>query len=376
MLPPATVDLKRLEKLALDKLSTTQKHPTLDLLIHNYTPVCQYSKAWDELTLMCRGLITDLKGTIVARPFPKFFNLSEHEGHEVSAHEGFRLPPINWQQDFTAVKKYDGSLGILYAAGPKIESPSLHLATRGSFTSEQALRGTQILHEKQYHTYTFDPNCTYLFEIIFPTNRIVVDYDDMEDLVLLDVIETATGRGLPHDMLSEIALDIGCPVAERIPATAETLQTIAASNNTNEEGYVVRFEDGTRVKIKFEEYVRLHRLVTGVSTKSIWESLANGQGVEELLDRVPDEFNAWVRGTVSDLQSHYDDVLARAQSLVEDLRSRLGDAPQKEYALEIVKHADLAPTAFALMKGKDPAPIIWKMLKPAYSRPFKTDDEA
>lgn len=368
---PARVDLARLQKLADDKLITTQKHPTLDLLIHNYTPVCQYSRAWDELTLMCRGLITDLDGNIVARPFPKFFNLSEHEGHEASDHEGFRLPPIDWHQDFLALKKYDGSLGILYFAG---DVP--WIATRGSFTSDQAIQGTRMFRAKGYDRLPRQDGMTFLFEIIYPQNRIVVDYGGMEDLVLLDVIDNATGRGCTYEALIEWGKEIGCPVVEAIPATEEELRARGGTSPANEEGYVVRFEDGTRVKIKFEEYVRLHRLVTGVSTKSIWESLASGQGVAELLERVPDEFNAWVKQTVADLTGQFEARTREATVLFADIQSRLGQASRKEFALEFVKHQPLTSVLFHILDGKYTAPLIWKMIKPAHSRPFKTDDEA
>lgn len=42
-----------------------QKHPTLPLLIWNYTKSTQYFGFWDSVTLVCRGLVTDLDGTIV-----------------------------------------------------------------------------------------------------------------------------------------------------------------------------------------------------------------------------------------------------------------------------------------------------------------------
>src|SRR5687767_12576091 len=101
------VDLEVLGRLKADRLITTQQHPEFPLLIHNYTAGCQYSRAWDEYTLMCRGLITDLQGNVVARPFPKFFNLEEHQM------PGSKLSPINWNQPFTVTKKMDGSLGIV-----------------------------------------------------------------------------------------------------------------------------------------------------------------------------------------------------------------------------------------------------------------------
>lgn len=48
-----------------------------DLILFNYTPICQFSKAWDEYTIMARGLIVDKEGNVVARPFDKFFNYEE-----------------------------------------------------------------------------------------------------------------------------------------------------------------------------------------------------------------------------------------------------------------------------------------------------------
>ena len=38
------------------------------------------------------------------------------------------------------------------------------------------------------------PGKTYLFEIIYPENRIVVDYGDYKGLVLIDVIDNETGK--------------------------------------------------------------------------------------------------------------------------------------------------------------------------------------
>lgn len=59
----------------------TQRHSTHPLLILNYTQEAQYANSWDELTKAARGLVVEDLGTdqmrIVARPFAKFFNLSE-----------------------------------------------------------------------------------------------------------------------------------------------------------------------------------------------------------------------------------------------------------------------------------------------------------
>ncbi len=66
--------LETLEKYYQNGLVSKQTHPRHDLIIWNYTPKVQYDRLWDDITLQCRGLVTNSKGVIVARPFKKFFN--------------------------------------------------------------------------------------------------------------------------------------------------------------------------------------------------------------------------------------------------------------------------------------------------------------
>ena len=65
--------ISTLEHYYNDGLLSKQKHPEFDLTIWNYTPRVQYGKLWDNITLQCRGLVTDWKQNTITRPFPKFF---------------------------------------------------------------------------------------------------------------------------------------------------------------------------------------------------------------------------------------------------------------------------------------------------------------
>lgn len=174
-----------LKEMVAQKYVNVQKHPTADLYIYNYSATCQYDQMWNEVTLACRGLIRDGQGNVVARPFKKFFNYEQ-------------VPDLP-AENFIATEKMDGSLGILYFVG---DTP--FIATRGSFVSEQAQKATEILRTKYGHV-VFNPEHTYLFEIVYKQNRIVVDYGDLEDLILLAVIETATGKELTRQEIYEWA---------------------------------------------------------------------------------------------------------------------------------------------------------------------------
>jgi RNA ligase len=127
-------------------------HPNLPLDIYNYSRSCQFSEAWDEITLNMRGTVLDREGNIVARSFTKFFNYEEVADQ------------VPVKADYVYVQeKMDGSLGILFYYQDK-----WHLATKGSFTSEQAKKGMEILKEKyKFFDQVFFKEVTYIVEIIY-----------------------------------------------------------------------------------------------------------------------------------------------------------------------------------------------------------------
>ena len=190
--------------------------------------------------------------------------------------------------DFDVYEKMDGSLGIFfYYEGGWI------MATRGSFTSDQAVKGYEMMFN-----YDFDKlhkDYTYLFEIIYNENRIVVKYP-FEDLVLFGMINTKTGYEVKlFDVDDEdirhknLIANIGFKLAKKYDGVSDytTLKDLIKSN---EEGFVVRFSNGDRMKIKGVEYLRLHKIMTNVSTTSVWDILSSGDDINEILKDVPDEF--------------------------------------------------------------------------------------
>lgn len=354
------IDMAAHRELQEQGILSIQQHPSLPLLIHNYTQKCQWERLWSDITLQCRGLITDLQGNVVCRPFRKFFNLGEHTAPES------KLPPINWKQEFYVSEKMDGSLGIVY---PTPDGP--RMATRGSFVSEQAIRGTEMLAK---FPDLFMPGFTYLFEIIYPQNRIVLDYGDMESLVLLDIIETNTGRMLTRVQLERKAEHLGCRLVSHHDLTEEQLAAYS-SDDTNREGVVVRFEDGTRIKIKLEEYCRLHKLITGLNAKHIWEYLRDGKSLDELIDRVPDEFMQWVKGIADGLRTEFRGIQSDARDLFRVTRDRLGEAERKDYAEVFKNYPSLSAILFLMLDERPFHEAIWKKLKPDGSACFAAADE-
>lgn len=315
------------------------QHPTAELFIYNYSETAQFERVWNEVTLQCRGLILDGKGKVIAKPFPKFFNLEELADQPIP-----NLP-------FEVYEKMDGSLGISYVVDNEI-----FIATRGSFISEQSMKANELLNSKYTAAKTqMNPAITYLFEIIYPENRIVLDYGDKEELVLLGMIETKTGREMPLK-------DIGFPMVKKYDGLND-LHQLKALALDNKEGFVVKFSNNYRLKVKFEEYVRIHRIVTQVSTINIWENLKTNQALDELLENVPDEFYQWVKATIAKLQKDFETIENIAKSEYKELGTR------KETALYF-QTCSYPKILFSMLDGKDYSETIWRYIRPQYERPY------
>lgn len=337
-------DREKLDAMVTEGWLRSQRHPEADLWIYNYTEKTQYENHWTPETLMCRGLILDADGGIVARPFSKFFNYGTPQA-------------IIPNESFTVTEKIDGSLGILYYVEG---APAI--ATRGSFTSEQAREGTAMLKDYEYE---HAPGETPLFEIVYPSNRIVVDYGDRRELVLLAVIDNATGR--------ESCMGWSGPVASRIEADdIDRLHDLASSNA---EGFVVAFESGHRVKVKFEEYVRLHKIVTGVNARMIWESMRDGDDLDTLLTDIPDEIHDWITTTRSGIEDAY---MGVEMECVYVFDNRPADADRKALAAYFLASNANPAVLFRMLDGKTYDDLIWKAIKPGPLTPDRvfTEDVA
>ena len=345
--------LTTLEKYYKDGLLHKQTHPRLDLTIWNYSPKVQYERLWDDITLQCRGLVTNSKGDIVARPFKKFFNYEEHKPEEIP------------NENYVVYEKMDGSLGILF----NYENEWI-LATRGSFTSPQAIKGKEILDRHDISAWRKDN--TYLFEIIYPENRIVVDYGNEEKLVVLGGFHTETGEEIPDSSLFWTQ-DSGFEVATTYKTWNEIFDLLKKDIPNNKEGYVVKFKNGFRMKIKGEEYKRLHKVLTNISNRDIFEYVKEGKPLDEILDKVPDEFYNWVKETKHHFEQQFKTIDLEYRLIFKNIREINNITDKKTFAHYALSYSN-SSILFAMFDDKEYKHMIWKMIYPSYSKPFKKDE--
>ena len=321
----------------------SQTHPILPLTIWNYTEKVQYESLWDEVTLSARGLVTDGSGRVVARPFSKFFNIEE----------GKHTPT----QEFEVFEKMDGSLGIVFVYHGQVV-----YATRGSFASDQA-KWMADWGGKYNFSHIIVEGYTYLFEIIYPQNMIVVNYGGESRLVLLGVIKTDTGEETTWDDLSAFE---GWDLVKRYDGISD-YTTLKGMVKNNQEGFVVRFSNGDRVKIKGEEYLRLHRIMTNLSTTAIWEVLSNGGDILSTLTDVPDEFYDKIHQYSKELMDKYT-ALENEYHFIFKILSRSDDFEFRPCFAERAKRYRYPAILFKMYDDKDYSGLIWKLIRPEFSK--------
>jgi len=193
-------------------------------------------------------------------------------------------------------------------------------------------------------------------------NKIVVDYGDYEGLVLLAAFDNETGNEVDRKELEKLD---GFNLVKCYNNLPNNFADLKRGIEKNREGYVIRFKNGMRVKIKGEEYVRLHKILTNISNMDIWLSLKNGEDLSLVLDAIPDEMDNNVRNFVDFLRINYNVVYDTAMDFYENLLNENEINSKKDFAL-LVKDLDPKNKAllFAFWDKKRYEEIIWNIVKP------------
>jgi RNA ligase len=276
--------------------------------------------------------------------------------------------------------KFDGSLGIAYRQPDGLWA----IATRGSFESEQAKHATELLRDRTGEgpvAIDNDPflinhmsnggKATPLFEIIYPGNRIVVDYGNLDTLKGLGAVWIDSGDYIGWGGAGTFDFRTFREVLEAKP-------------RDNAEGFVVWLDRYTAVKIKQDDYVELHRIVTGLNRKSVWRALKEGEPTfKALQEQLPDELYNWSSDVAKEIREEYANHIWEiddwyVSTLEQDVWvSEDPSAPdfleidRKKFALAVQKGVDgIRPPEeyrgfmFSILDGRDISDKVWSMVEP------------
>jgi RNA ligase len=374
-----TLDLEELAAMVEQGYVRRVVHPRGHLALYNYSEKTTYEGVWNDTTRQCRGIILDLSGNVVARPFSKFHNYGEPNA-----------PDLDLDIPVIVTDKLDGSMGTLLYDGLE-----WMFATRGSFTSDQALHATEVWRERYESIWLPPAGTTCIFEIVYSANRIVVSYGDLDDIILLGARDIATGKDVD-------ASTLGWPGPATEVHPYPTLRAaLEAPPRPGQEGLVVFFPDsGERLKLKQEDYVQIHRLVFGLTARRVWErsgvhdlhrgglglkqigialqmDLDDIQGIldaapdadwmAELLQIVPEEFGTWAKNTAARIMADVDRWEFDVEATMEIVRGSIIAGDRKAAAMAIQKQRkEIQGALFALLDGKSIRAFAWRAVKPEH----------
>lgn len=347
-----------------------QKHPFLPLDILNYTDKATYDRRWNDVTTHCRGLIVRRHtNEVIARGPRKFFNYGE---------------PNSFQYDLsTTVEvtgKQDGSLGIGWAYWDE-EGETLHhgIATRGSFTSEQAIHATNLHNSQKGHNQPYElltdalasygeADLSYICEIIYPENRIVLDYGIRDELFPLGVVNNLTGLIQWRPQFDHHGFEVVAHSDVSGPITLGEALTLPIPDD--EEGYVLDILDMhgeviDHIKLKGDRYKELHAAIFGLSEKAIWEQLVEGTS-HDFIAALPDEVQPWAQEVADKLSDEYESYFY----LINYVYDTVVELPTRREQAEYLRthHLEIMSPLFSLVDGKTDrlAEWIWKKIKPGH----------
>lgn len=336
------------------------RHPEFPYSIYKYSQQTTYERNWNKITTACRGLIVnDETGEILARPFPKFFNYSED-----------KTPLEDMTGPMVVAEKLDGSLGISYMA-----PDGLRISTAGGLSSEQAEHATALYREKYEGNWEPRKGVTYMWEIIYPQNRIVVDYGDEDDIYLLGAVKIRTGKSIP---LSELKEWKWKRATEH--SNFDSLEAVVgAPERSNHEGYIVHFlKSDARVKMKHDEYLQNHKYATGINSRRIWEMMRDNEDIGTWTMNAPEEFEEYISSTKADIQkkfnSHKSKILSSYEKFVAELPK---DLDQKGFAQAVKAKAPKEMSgyfftlrAYGSLDNPKTIKSLWEKVKPDFEKSF------
>ena len=324
-------------------LHVTQKE---DLILLKYN---QFKSDFSlEIVQESRGIILENKTwKVICRPFKKFFNLGETNAANIVFENSHIL------------EKADGSIIKVFHYN------EWRIATNGTIDANDANTRDEIsfkelffdvLSENDFKelTKSFDKDNTYLFELIHPLTRIVVDYGNVKELVFTGLINRVDGIDFnifyksimkPHEKLFK-EYPIRYPRKFDITNIKDISELVDLADlenkNGNEfEGYVVcQVSDDKvicRVKIKSPKYVNLHHVATG-------ESVTNNL-IDVIMKNEIEEFETYLEKLPVHVADEYKSLKTKYFNLIEYLyeegnkcRNQAKTMSRKDLALDIQQH--------------------------------------
>lgn len=306
-----------------------------EYLLLNYTQEALFEGRMSKVEQACRGLVIRSDGKIMALPMPKMYNLGEPD-----------CPPLP-DEVYDVWEKIDGSLVNFFH-----DRQGWRCNTRGVFENVYS-QFAQERWDWGSGGREFPRWWTVMCEVVIPDDEMPrAAYTD-PGLYLVAVRDNRSGRDLdPQDIDTGMSKAVRC-LSASIEVVKEGTKSVEGI-----EGWVVRFQNGLRVKLKTRWYLRMFRALQDLTPKHVRQIVLDGW--EEWIYKFPDdlvpEAMAMKERIVAQLDAELDRIY-RAYAQVAGISER------KEFALTVLRdYPQIAHWLFNLRDDKfDESNVLKKL---------------
>jgi len=239
------------------------------------------------------------------------------------------------------------------------------VSTNGTIDASKATLGNSVCQYKSFGELfeaareaaaldfdTLDKDCTYMFELVSPFNKVIIHYGD------LAIYHIGTRN---NKTFAESNVDIGVPKPKTYALkTLNDCINAAAELPFNDEGYVVVDKNFARVKIKSPEYVRVHRLGNnGVITIARIIEIIRQNEQAEFLTYYPEyakhiaDVSKKINNLIAHLQQSIDAFAKQNFETQKDFAVAVKDLPLNAFYFKWFKNRALSPKEWVWAQGSD-----------------------
>jgi len=323
----------------LDKLSeefgiSVKRHEEYsNLVLLKYNQIT--SPASHPIVKECRGTILDTDNDFVpvCYPYRRFANYGETWADDI---------------DFSKARIYekvDGSLCQLFYYDDR-----WHIATSGSPSASGEVNGFGFSFKELFwktwkeldYTLPDDEKCNYFFELVTPFNKVVVQHEK-SNIILHGARRLSDFQEL-NPVVEAYINGWECVKIFKFADKESVLKSLEGMDGSKQEGFIA-CESGPifkRVKIKCEDYLRKHRMVSSMSIRNMLDAIRTNE-VDEVLVYCPQ-----FKDMCYDLKTKYEHLVGK----IEGVYSIISDIDDKKQFASYATKYNFSGILFGLKNGK------------------------
>lgn len=309
----------------------------------------EYADFWDMFDgfyMECRSIVLNIKkDEIVLCPFRKFRNINEcEENRQEKIAERIKVAKC-----VEVTEKIDGSMqSARWYDGRVVMAGSQAVDVSNSFRLEEGYKMIEVGNYKQFLKDT--SNYTSIFEYISLKDQHIVKYTEADEgLYLIGMRNVNTGIELPYKEVMGYAEKYELRTTKAHNKTLDEIMASLGEKKSDEaEGFVMNI-DGYKVKIKYNDYVAMHGILSALSSPNLIIRNIADDHWDDFISKVPDAYKERVYETANKVFRFIKIKESKISELYNELLSQ-GLTERKEIMIWIEKNIEKSYRSYVRLK--------------------------